>query len=418
MEDPYPRRRELSSANRRRIAAFDSLKHVMTRELFTLSEEAQQVFDPALLYDQPSYLGEYSEQLTPALSYNQVAAEALKQAIRDASTRLVRAQKDRDTFVEKLPERSRGMFTPVPDFSDARIVKQGNVPGKATYEPTKPEAGSYAHVEIIPSDEPMVSLLDYGINCRSYYSRPNGVTGDPVPGVKPDVFVRRSIAEKLVTLNELLKEPEVEEFFGGPVELFVDEGYRDPKIQEYLHDDYLPKHITQQLAKDKGIDLATAPKDQLSQLQKEVDTMVEKKSGVSSPFGEGTPGPHQTGAAVDMTIRYKQPTSDLVPRVNVWMGKDPANLVKVNDPDHFEHTLPISHEELVAQQNLRAWHYLLSVVGLRQNPTEFWHTGAGDQLSAILDGEVDKVTARYGWPAENPKTFVPVDMPEEATRHD
>jgi hypothetical protein len=411
MENPYPRRHELPTNDRIVIAEIDKQKHAIIRDLDTLSEQAAEVFNANQLYPESTYLGDYIQELTP-FENTPALGSSITQNVLEATNAFVATQAKRDKVIGSLPDKVQGLFAPVRDLEDARKIKEGNMAGSAHYDPSQPEIGDYREVRIEASDEPLVSLLDYGINCRSYYSRPNGVTGDPVPGVKPDVFVRASIAEKLVMLNNILKEPEIVAFFGDEVEIFVDEGYRDPEIQAYLYNEYLPKMIINQLAHHNGIDLESATEDELDALTKEMIPIRNKKSARPSKFHEGTPGPHQTGAAVDMTIRYKQDTTDLVPRVNIWFGKEPANLVKVNDPDHFEHTLPVTHEELVAQQNLRAWHYLLGLVGLKQNPTELWHTGAGDQLSAILDGDVDSVKARYGWPAENPKTYIAPDESE------
>lgn len=408
MENPYPRRNELPSSERQRIAEIDQDRHDTIRDLNQISKSAELVVDTTQLYDESSYLGDYVHEVTPLSdSPNNIVHTAfVRRAIR-ATHNLVAYQEERDATVAALPKLTASLFTPVRDFDDARIVKQGNLPNMPWYNPDLPEVGDYRDVTIEQLDEPLVSLVDYDIACRSYYSRPNGVTGGAVEGVKPDIFVLKSTAEKLVALNELVRQPEVTAFFGGEVELFVDEGYRDPELQRYLHDNYIPKLITKQLAEQQGINLETASDEVLTKLEEEMIPMRNKKIARPSKKGETTPGPHQTAAAVDLTIRYKQDTKDLVPKVNIWYGKDPASLTKVTDPDHFEHTLPTTHEELVAQQNLRAWHALLESVGLRQNPTEFWHVGHGDQLSAITDGDIETTIAKYGWPAEGPITFIP-----------
>jgi len=410
MEKSYPKRNELPSEERVIVGGLDTEIHASTRVLQNLSEIAEKLFNSDQLYDQPTYLGDYVYDLAPSPLGSDTlpgVIEPFKVGAYKSTQSLVQSQKSRDAAVNNMPTFTKELFTPVRDFTDARIVKQGNLPDQPWYNPSLPEAKDYRSIEIEGSDESLVSLLDYGINCRSYYSRPNDVTGEAVPGVKPDVYVRESIAERLVALNDLLKHPEVIKFFGNEVELFVDEGYRDPEIQRYLHDDYIPKLVTKQLAEKHGINLETASEHELAKLEKEMIPIRNNKIARPSTFGENTPGPHQTGSAVDMTIRYKQDTTDLVPGVNIWFGKGAADLVKVTEPDHFEQHLPNTPEELVAQQNLRAWHYLLEVVGLRQNPTEFWHAGGGDQLSAVLDGDIQDVKARFGWPSENPKTYTP-----------
>lgn len=405
MDKSSLRRTELPTPERRHIALIDNDLHSATRTLNSLSKAATLLYNESELYSEPTYLDEYVRQLTPAHKSDTEAVLHFSNSVEEAGLDYMDAVLARQDILDTLPQTLKGMFEPVRDFSDVRIVKQGNVPGAPNYNPSLPTVGDYREVKIEPSDEAMVSLKDYGVKSHSYYARPNALSGAPVPGLKSEVFVRESIAERLVKLNELLKLPEVTAFFGEEVELFVDEGYRDPAIQRYLYEDGGPKKITADLAKAQGINLDTATDDQLAALHAEMLTIRQKKIGKPVDFGESTPAPHQTGSAVDVAIRYKQDTDEFVPKINVWFGKAPANLINVTNPDHFEHTMPTTIEELVAQQNLRAWHYLLGAVGLTQNATEFWHAGNGDQLSAITEGDIDTVVARFGWPTENPNTY-------------
>lgn len=407
ISDPYPRRRELPTQERAITASFDMAKAQSHLALNALSQKAALWGVGDKLYEESSYLGDYIDQVDPLFYTSAAHVNEIRSVAKEQTLAYVESIEERERFVDSLPELTKSLLQPVRDFSDARHVKMNG-----HFDANQPERKGYASIPIDPSSEPLVSIFDYNIPGQSYYSRRNGVTGDPVPGVKPDVYVRQSIAEKLAQLNELLHLPEITEFFGGEVELFVDEGYRDPNIQIMLHDELIPRTIMNQLAEKQGVDLATADEQTIARLTEEMIPMRNKKIGKTSPRGQGNPGPHQTGSAVDVKIRYKQSTSALVPRVDMWFGKKPTSLIAVNDPDHFEHTIPTNREEIVAQQNLRAWHALLTAVGLTQNPTEFWHAGAGDQLSLTLDGDLSGSAAEFGWPVDDPETYVPPESLE------
>lgn len=62
------------------------------------------------------------------------------------------------------------------------------------------------------------------------------------------------------------------------------------------------------------------------------------------------------------------------------------------NPDYFEQNEPRTHEERIAQRNRRAYLAIMTGAafgvdtGLVNNPTEWWHWGIGDQLSAKVHG--------------------------------
>lgn len=288
---------------------------------------------------------------------------------------LIETHNIRDEFTKTLSPLEQKMFAPVPDFSLARAIKD-------TYRDIKIDSEHPLH------DEEVVSLRDYGIACQAYYSRKNGATGDPVPGVKPDVYVRRSLAESIQQLNALLAQPEVTRYFGHEVEVFVDEGWRDPALQQHLFDTVIPNLIRKELIAE-GLDKELSPED----FEALVITERNKKIARPPTNKDDSPSPHATAAAFDFAIREKQETRGIVSSVNIPMGRGVAEMVKRTDPDHFEHVMPENIDQRIAQQNRRAQHALLGAIGLEQNPTEFWHASKGDQLSSIVTGK----TPYYGW---------------------
>jgi len=95
--------------------------------------------------------------------------------------------------------------------------------------------------------EALVDIGLYGIAGQSYYSRPNRATGDPLPGVAPEVFVRQSVAERLAAINyELQQSEEVARLLGGHVELYVDEGWRSTATQTQLYEKTFPTFLRKQ----------------------------------------------------------------------------------------------------------------------------------------------------------------------------
>lgn len=224
-------------------------------------------------------------------------------------------------------------------------------------------------------NEKLVDISQYGIAGQSYYSRPNAGSIDPVPEVPKTVLVRQSIAEELAGINEFLKDPLITQFFGGEVELYVEEGLRIDDVQHKLHHEWMPKLVRQQhpdwtdeQVRQRASELAAKPDPEMK-----------------------SPTPHMTGGAVDVILRYKQPTLDWVEGAEVPMGHFDGNTIGV-DPDYFEYHFPTTPEERVARRNRRAFFAIMtgSAFGIKTNfafnPTELWHISRGDQLAALVSG--------------------------------
>lgn len=321
------------------------------------------------LYDEPSYNAELVAGLEPSKSVRNLAKY---------TTKLVKGENNRVAYLDARNPLEKSLFSPVPDMDHYRDIKDTyrRLPIDTLHELT---------------NEPVVSLKNYDVSSRAYYSRPNNATIDPVEGVSPDVYVRQSVAETLQELNEHLKDPRIAEFFGGEVELFVDEGFRDPKLQEYLYTTVIPNLVRKEL-KEQGLDQGRTEKE----FEQLVSEARDKKSARPPSAENDTPSPHGTGAAVDLSLRFKDPSQSATP---IPMGRGSVEMTKRTDPDHFEHIAPTTTEEFIAQQNRRALYAIMTghafdtKTDLVPNPTEFWHWSRGDQLSAIVSGLV----AYYGF---------------------
>lgn len=254
------------------------------------------------------------------------------------------------------------LLQPIPDFSLARTLK----PGYREHA-LLTSVGSH-------DDEPLVAIEDYGIAGQSYYSRPNNATSDPVPGVEPQVLVRRSIAEKLAAINyELQKSGVASELLGGPVELYVDEGYRSPELQQKLYEEIFPYLISQQYP-DWSRERVLKRRDELS----------------ASPPEDGAPSPHATGAAIDVRLRYQNPELGHIDGSGVPMGQGSADTSALASPDYFEHLKSLTPEQKAFRDNRRVFYWIMKGgllgddTGFVVNPTEWWHWSFGDQMWARL----------------------------------
>lgn len=401
---PFPRREELPMVERGVALRSEQRSNVALSAISKLQERAISLYNPAELYDDPTYLSAYigevdSTDVTD--TYGKTFHAQMEYAAKDAWQDYEQELEYREAFLAHLPQFTRSLFAPVRDFTRAREAKE-----------------SYRDIPIEGSDEPLVSLRDYNVANRNYFSRPSAAS-IPVPGLKPDIFVRQSVAEKLSSLNQVLSQPEITRFFGGEIEVCVDDGYRDPRIQQKGYHEMIPTIVARDLAEKEGIELTPEDFMRIIELVRAEETgetvkgiaikdirdeRNRKSAKAPDEYGVGTPGPHQTGSAVDLAFRYKQDTLDFVPGVNVWFGKAPGRILNTN-PDRFEHETPESLEQYVAQQNLRALHTLLESAGLYQNPTEFWHAGTGDQLTVVSKTSSTDGVAEFGWPAVEPQSF-------------
>lgn len=230
-------------------------------------------------------------------------------------------------------------------------------------------------------DEPLVSLNEYGVSGRSYYSRPNAATGDPVPGVDPAQYLRKSVAEVLSKVNNTLSHPDIIEAFNGEIELYVEDALRPVWLQQKLHDEVMPSLIRQQ---QPGLN--------------EAEVMEARSHLIAKPSLDPTkPSPHATGGVFDLSLRFKE-TGD-----SVNMGHVDADTLRVR-PDYFEVHIPISESEIEAQKNRRVFYNIMiggaftEPTGFVVNPTEWWHFGKGDQLSEKVRGSD---SAYYSFPDDN-----------------
>lgn len=224
--------------------------------------------------------------------------------------------------------------------------------------------------------EPIVDIAVYGIAGQAYYSRPNAATKDPVPGTPSRLLLRKSITETLANINAGLRHPSITEFFGGEVELYVEDALRPVSLQSRLHAELIPALLRK-----------NHPDVDVTELMKRRDGIIAIPS--TDPR---KPSPHATGGTLDIILRYKQPAPNYVENVNVLMGHSDGDTGHTINPDYFEQTEPLSDADKMYQRNRRAFYCIMTGLvfskdtGFINNPTEFWHWGRGDQLSEKVRG--------------------------------
>ena len=225
--------------------------------------------------------------------------------------------------------------------------------------------------------EPLVDIAAHAIAGQSYYSRPNALFSIPLDDVPQEVYVRRSIAETLQRLNRHLAVSAITEFFQGEVELYIEEGVRSSAVQQNLYHSAIPERL-RQLHPDWSERQIGQRRDEIIALPT-VDT--------------NHPAPHASGGAIDITLRYAQPSPLFVPGVEVPMGHSDGDTTERINPDYFEYTKPDSEQDKLAQRNRRALYNIMTGYafgmssGLTVNPTEFWHWDRGNSLWSVTSGE-------------------------------
>lgn len=285
-----------------------------------------------------------------------IQAEAVVDEIAKTYEMLARTVILSENFI--TTEIQKAIDKPLPDYSCLRELKA--------------EIG-YRHLPIDKNhekfNEPLVKLGDLGVAGQSYYSRPNAANPDAITGIDKDIYIRQSVAEKLVLINQLLAHPEVTKLFGRPVELYVEEGMRSRNIQQVLYDQYMPHAIQQQFPE-----------------MPENDALKRRDQLVAQPSNDDSPSPHATGGAVDIRLRYIPSgdwTPDFIPDSLVDMGFYDGEVSQRANPEYFEHDVHPTEVTLNARQARRLLHNLMEQFGFTVNPNEWWHYDIGNQLSSL-----------------------------------
>ena len=253
---------------------------------------------------------------------------------------------------------------------DLQILKKKPVPSSAEAQGRK--RGYRDSVRIAVEDEaagePCIEARALGLAGDNHYFQ---VTNPPyytrIPGSIEQLFVRRSVGERLQRVNGRL--------LATGLEIYLFDAWRPQAVQRHFHDVWFPAWLKHR-----------APHLEGAALTEEVE-----KYWAAPTASEASPSPHSTGGAVDLTLRFIATGQPL------FMGGLFDDVTDDAWTDSFERRPIISMSDEEAQANRRLLYWVMSEAGFANNPTEWWHYSWGDQMWAKLGGHPAAI-----FPACNP----------------
>ncbi len=233
---------------------------------------------------------------------------------------------------------------PIPDQSQARRRKHG-----------------FRTIAIADGgrDDPLVEAAAFGLLGRNHYAHDaNPPYWRAIDGAVDALWMRQTVARKLQRVNARLA--------SAGLRLHLFDAWRPRAVQAYFHGVFMPEQLRQ-----RRPDLTGAA----------VVAEVERywSAPTSSP---DSPAPHETGAAVDLTVAIASTGEHL------YMGSVFDDATAIANLDHFERTpsqaWSLSEDE--ARDNRRLLYAVMTAEGFVGHPDEWWHYSYGDQLWAALSG--------------------------------
>ncbi len=249
-------------------------------------------------------------------------------------------------------------------MNDLRTVKiPDNTDGKTALD--------YHQIEIditgTLNRQPLVDLTAYGIATKSIYARPEAPYYRSFQTSLKTVCVRESVAEKLVEVNKLL--------FDYDVELVALDGYRPIQLQQELWDHFI------QTA------LGTNPKASDEELTKFAGQFCSDPRGYRDDDFRTWPV-HNTGGAIDLTLRSWEDKQE------VFMGSIFDDADSISSTTYFENDSLTSQSALEARRNRRLLYHAMISASFANYHHEWWHYDFGTQMWVMNGGH--KCAAHYG----------------------
>jgi D-alanyl-D-alanine dipeptidase len=224
-------------------------------------------------------------------------------------------------------------------------------------------------------DEELVDIREFGITGKSYYFRSDGENipyGRRLEGALSEILVRRSVAAKLVDVNQKLQ------CLG--VELFVWDAYRPLQTQIGLW------KFFEETKKNENPSFAE------DEIYAEVIKYVSDPTSFSREDPTTWPT-HMTGASVDLTICHV----------------DDKQLLDMGA--HFDQMDVAAHTNYYEQQrqdgeigpedsrllNRRLLYNAMSSCGFTNYPFEYWHYDWGNQMYQIIRSVQNNAPIEQAW---------------------
>lgn len=202
--------------------------------------------------------------------------------------------------------------------------------------------------------EEILDASVYGLSYLNFYHADyNPPYYHSIPGSIPQIYLRKTVLEKLKTINELLAP--------YSLELFLLDGQRPIAVQNYFYREWVPQKLR----------LRFPDKDE-QWIANETSKYWAKGANSFEELISKIP-PHSTGAAVDLTIRNK--------KTHQWieMGGVFDDTSSISSPMYYEKIKIDSFTKEIAQENRRILHHIMTREGFAPHPNEWWHFSYGDQ---------------------------------------
>lgn len=222
---------------------------------------------------------------------------------------------------------------------------------------SRSSAADYHQVEIDligPANrEQLIDVREYGIACKSIYSRPYAPYYRAFGSALEGVFVRDTVAQKLIQVNNILLD------YG--VEVLTLDGYRSVELQVELWKHFMTRALEQ------------LPEASRSDLEKFASLYCSNPSGYD-PDNFKTWPVHLSGGAIDLTLR------SLYDKQEAFMGSIFDDADDVSFTTHFESTKLTSQSGIEARRNRRLLYHAMSAAGFQNYSYEWWHFDYGSQM--------------------------------------
>jgi D-alanyl-D-alanine dipeptidase len=224
--------------------------------------------------------------------------------------------------------------------------------------------------------EPLVMAKAFGLSSQSFYARTDGANAPynrSIPGALAEVWMRESVAVRLVQANQMLA--------NRGLQLHLWDAYRPIETQQSLWQHFI----------DVGRrELNT---DEYEELRQYAGQFVSEPSG----FDEEDPltwPTHNTGGAVDVTLK------STVSGHCLDMGSGYDESTDRSFTDHFERGQDAANK--VALNNRRILYNVMLKVGFANYPYEWWHFDYGTQMWLQNGGGGSGCTKAWYGPARLP----------------
>ena len=187
-------------------------------------------------------------------------------------------------------------------------------------------------------------------------------------GQKSPYYLRSRVIETLIEAQRNLQQ----QYLGWKIHIF--DAYRPVAVQRFMVD-----YTFTSLLQEKGLNLEQLSPEQQENLWQQVYQIWAVPSD-----DLGTPPPHSTGAAVDITLMDDQ--GQLLD-----MGGEIDELSQRSHPDYYANQ--IDSKGKIYHQRRELLNHIMTQVGFLRHPGEWWLFSLGDQMWAW---QSQRAMAYYG----------------------